>query len=482
MNRTAIYIMLFMQLFCLAGCLPVYNPKPVCRVEDEKLIFKFDLRWDLSKRMEVAKRYDLDSALVNAAYSKVPEITIDSILWRINKPDRNYVEFSKPLGNTSIPFLTNNDVFMVEDGWIRRDEISEKAEVVFGYNDLKKEGAFSYSDTLATFFLRNHGNAEEVYLSGSFNDWSTGEVPMKKETEGWRVQIRLVPGKYTYKYIVDGKWLSDPDNLLKERQNNRGVVSIIYCPNHLFSLAEQGVRRSRVILTGNFISWKTKGISMKRSGDSWVLPMYLRDGTYAYKFLADNDWLSDPSNHDMRKDADGNLNSFLSIGRKQKFFLEGFTEAEKTILAGSFNGWSSNELVMNKTEKGWELDYAIPAGMYEYKFLVDGRWMTDPADPFTAGSGDYLNSVLAVQPTYMFELDKYPDAKVVLVTGSFNGWAKDKYHMVRRDGKWIFPVYLRPGKYLYKFVVDGNWILDPSNELWEENEYGTGNSVLWVGR
>jgi hypothetical protein len=29
-------------------------------------------------------------------------------------------------------------------------------------------------------------------------------------------------------------------------------------------------------------------------------------------------------------------------------------------------------------------------------------------------------------------------------------------------------------------IVDKEWKLDPGNELWEENEYGTGNSVLWI--
>jgi len=29
-------------------------------------------------------------------------------------------------------------------------------------------------------------------------------------------------------------------------------------------------------------------------------------------------------------------------------------------------------------------------------------------------------------------------------------------------------------------VVDGKWILDPDNSQMEENEYSTGNSVLWI--
>jgi len=52
--------------------------------------------------------------------------------------------------------------------------------------------------------------------------------------------------------------------------------------------------------------------------------------------------------------------------------------------------------------------------------------------------------------------------------------------MFFKDGSWILPCFLEPGKYIYKFVIDGKWILDPSNSVWEENEYNTGNSVLWV--
>jgi hypothetical protein len=52
--------------------------------------------------------------------------------------------------------------------------------------------------------------------------------------------------------------------------------------------------------------------------------------------------------------------------------------------------------------------------------------------------------------------------------------------MIKKAGAWIFPIYLKPGKYTYKFIVDQKWILDPANDLWEDNEYGTGNSVLWI--
>jgi 1,4-alpha-glucan branching enzyme len=77
-------------------------------------------------------------------------------------------------------------------------------------------------------------------------------------------------------------------------------------------------------------------------------------------------------------------------------------------------------------------------------------------------------------------LKRFPDAKQVLLSGSFNNWAEPGYTMQKKDGVWTFPVFLPAGKYTYKFVVDGKWITDPDNKLYEENEYGTGNSVLWM--
>ena len=66
------------------------------------------------------------------------------------------------------------------------------------------------------------------------------------------------------------------------------------------------------------------------------------------------------------------------------------------------------------------------------------------------------------------------------VAGNFNNWDPNGYNMIKENGNWIFPVQFKPGKYLYKFVVDGNWITDPENKLWEENEHGTHNSILWI--
>jgi hypothetical protein len=39
---------------------------------------------------------------------------------------------------------------------------------------------------------------------------------------------------------------------------------------------------------------------------------------------------------------------------------------------------------------------------------------------------------------------------------------------------------LTPGKYTYKFIIDGDWILDPDNATTEDDERGFTNSVITV--
>ena len=56
---------------------------------------------------------------------------------------------------------------------------------------------------------------EAVYLAGSFNDWQ----PMGHKMDGpcdegfYSTTVKLQPGRYEYKFVLDGKtWRSDPGN------------------------------------------------------------------------------------------------------------------------------------------------------------------------------------------------------------------------------------------------------------------------------
>jgi len=75
------------------------------------------------------------------------------------------------------------------------------------YGAVKKvpEGVeFSYYDP----------SAFSVALAGTFNNWDSQANEMTKDEEGtWRVVLDLPPGRYEYKFVINGAdWMADPDN------------------------------------------------------------------------------------------------------------------------------------------------------------------------------------------------------------------------------------------------------------------------------
>jgi beta-lactamase regulating signal transducer with metallopeptidase domain len=77
-----------------------------------------------------------------------------------------------------------------------------------------------------------------------------------------------------------------------------------------------------------------------------------------------------------------------------------------------------------------------------------------------------------------FKLSGYANARIVAVAGSFNNWNQSQFLFSRVDGEWICKLNLPPGKYEYKFIVDGNWLVDPRNPTIAHDERGNANSVL----
>jgi chromosome partitioning protein len=56
--------------------------------------------------------------------------------------------------------------------------------------------------------------AQRVLIAGDFNNWSPMSTPM--HTNGrpgvWTTKLPLAPGRYRYRLVVDGKWITDPHN------------------------------------------------------------------------------------------------------------------------------------------------------------------------------------------------------------------------------------------------------------------------------
>ena len=73
-------------------------------------------------------------------------------------------------------------------------------------------------------------------------------------------------------------------------------------------------------------------------------------------------------------------------------------EAQKVLLSGNFNSWDDNGIVMKRNKNGvWKTGVELHSGAYEYKFIVDTQWRTDPKNDMTVNNpfGD-LNSVMKV--------------------------------------------------------------------------------------
>ena len=55
-------------------------------------------------------------------------------------------------------------------------------------------------------------DAQTVLLAGDFNSWDPEMHPLKKSSAGiWKKMVSLSPGRYEYRFIVDGEWQNDPD-------------------------------------------------------------------------------------------------------------------------------------------------------------------------------------------------------------------------------------------------------------------------------
>ena len=74
-----------------------------------------------------------------------------------------------------------------------------------------------------------------------------------------------------------------------------------------------------------------------------------------------------------------------------------------------------------------------------------------------------------------------PQARKVSIAGTFNNW-DTKALSAKKDskGNWMIKVNLKPGRYEYKFVVDGSWINDPKCSSNVSNSFGSQNSVVEI--
>jgi hypothetical protein len=63
-------------------------------------------------------------------------------------------------------------------------------------------------------FRAHFTEAKKVLIAGDFNNWTPVSTPMQQASRPgeWRMHLPLSPGRYRYRLVVDGKWITDPNN------------------------------------------------------------------------------------------------------------------------------------------------------------------------------------------------------------------------------------------------------------------------------
>jgi len=361
------------------------------------------------------------------------------------------------------------------------DEKAAKVpNVAFGYNEFHLPAITELENGLSRFFIKVEGSPQTVFISGTFNNWSTSSHPMEPCDSGYFIDLRLEAGAHLYKYIVNGYWFLDPRNKVRRHDWEGNENSVYYKPNHVFRL-RNFTEASWVNLAASFNGWNEANFSLARTPWGWERECYVQEGTHAYKFIVDGEWITDPDNEVIRSDGDGHQNSFMAVGDTFYFYFPRNRDAKKVVVSGNFNLWNPDELEMLATDSGWVLPYVLAAGNYEYRFRVEGiaDWQLDPMNPLTIGPYENRNSALVVGANHHFFFPAKKGLEEVRVAGDFNGWNEWGLKMERRKDGWHADVYLPKGKTRYKFIVDGEWEKDPKNPLFEPNEYGGFNSIVW---
>ena len=63
-------------------------------------------------------------------------------------------------------------------------------------------------------FAAKFTEARKVLIAGDFNNWQPMSTPMHANGAPgqWVTKLPLAPGRYRYRLVVDGKWMTDPNN------------------------------------------------------------------------------------------------------------------------------------------------------------------------------------------------------------------------------------------------------------------------------
>jgi len=110
---------------------------------------------------------------------------------------------------------------------LRREKAMAGADAPAKIPTSSRRGADT--DNRAVIFTIEAPVNADVKIAGDFNQW-VPETLHFNDVDGrpaWQKLLHLAPGSYEYKYVIDGKWVADPENAKTKDNLLGGMNSII---------------------------------------------------------------------------------------------------------------------------------------------------------------------------------------------------------------------------------------------------------------
>lgn len=271
------------------------------------------------------------------------------------------------------------------------------------------------ADGKVTFQYQGDGTEEAVQVKGSWGwDDSSKYVTLEKGADnlwtGTTTNLSL-DSSYEYGFMVTktgsttANWANDPANptadgsnckINRNPQNNLdGSVTLYYYPK------TEAIENGKVLyrVKGSSDAYKEAVLEKDKNYTSIYSANItgLEKGTYEYKYS-----INGKEEEELNAVApeftcvgeipaeDPNVKSGVADGNKVKFaYYAPF--AKEVVIAGSFNSWDSKngtKAVYNEKTGYWEAEETLAPGIYEYKYIVDNTWLTDPCNSQTSATGN----------------------------------------------------------------------------------------------
>ena len=348
---------------------------------------------------------------LNADGTKTPK----AVTWALkNDSDSSFATVKN--GGTKLNVNAESNATTIELTATATDDAALKVNVTVNLNEAGVVVLKSpvVNGTSVTFNYEN-STATTVVVKGGWDSWA-GEIALVKGQDNvWSVEKELVPGKYEYKFIVDGDYIQDPLNANTVDPNNNQSNSIVIVSG-MYSSETLAVEKGQDLALPSTLNYvdaagnagtKTVTYALVDDSDNDVT---LSNGTLnvaASSELTSVDVIATATDDaeitatlTVKLNAAGVevLKSPVVNGTTVTFNYQGDNTTTTVVARGSWDAWSADVKFTKGENDVWSATMDVAPNKYTYKFIVNGTYIADPLNGKTEGNDN--NNVLIVPGLY----------------------------------------------------------------------------------